>query len=205
MVMAEPAPVPPANNDPYGFILQDKPKPKRSFIPHWPKPILFGAALIGLLLVIIMIASFTGDKPSNYQQIQDIMARQQELIRVDGLAAGKTKDPNTKALAATATASLLSSQRELSVYLTENKVKYKPAEVLGTRVNKETDTAFDTAAKNNSFDATYFTYLKTNLKDYGDALKTVFNEAGPNAKVILDKAYQNNALLLSSPQLASNQ
>ena len=129
------------------------------------------------------------------------MAAQQEIIRVDGLVPGLAKDPNTPSLAATINASLQSSQSQLSAYLAKNKIKYKP-QILASHKNAQTDTTLKTAAQNNNFEAAYFSYLQTGLQKYGTTLKTTSLNVGPKAKVILNKAYQDNSVLLSAPQFA---
>lgn len=194
-----PAPAP--SNNPYGFILNDKPKPKRSLIPHLPKPVWIGAGVLLFFIAIIGLSSLSSGQKSKYRQVEDVMAAQQEIIRIDSLVPTLSPDPAAAGLAATTSASMLSSQNELGRYLLKNKFKTS-SKVLASRADKNTDASLKTAAANNSFAAAYYGWLLSSLRKYNDQLKSVYSTLGPNGQAILTKAEQSNAVLQSAPQLA---
>ncbi len=130
------------------------------------------------------------------------MAAQAEIIRVDSLVSSLTTDPSAAGLAATTSASLLSSQSDLGRYLAKNKFKTS-SKVLASKADKTTDASLKTAAGNNSLNTAYYSWLLSGLHKYNDQLKSVYPLIGPNGKAILTKAEQTNVTLLSAPQLAT--
>ena len=128
------------------------------------------------------------------------MARAQEIARVSVLAQQQSTNANTKDLATTAETTLSSQKGQLQTYLLDQKVKVG-AKALAARLNKDTDKQLAAALQNNNYDQTYFTYLKTNLASYRDALNIAYKDAGKNAQAILNSAYQSVQTLLTAPAL----
>lgn len=188
----------------FEFMLKDQPKPPgrlANFLAWMPRPAKITLlAVIVLFMLVIFYSLFFGGKTTNSEQLTAIMARAQEIARVSLLSQQQSTNANTKDLATTVEISLSSQEKQLQTYLLEQKVKVDTKK-LAARLNKDTDKQLATALQNNSYDQTYFSYLKTNLTSYQDALNTAYKDGGKNAQTILNSAYQSTQTLLTAPQL----
>ena len=188
----------------FEFMLKDQPKPPgrlASFLAWMPRPAKIILAAVGILFILVIFYSlFFGGKTTNTDQLTSIMARAQEIARVSVLAQQQSTNANTKDLATTAETTLSSQKGQLQTYLLDQKVKVG-AKALAARLNKDTDKQLAAALQNNNYDQTYFTYLKTNLASYQNALNTAYKDAGKNAQAILNSAYQSVQTLLTAPAL----
>jgi len=195
----------------YKFIFEDKKKPRFHFRLGLPKNNNFAktVALVvggGIVLIILIIAasSFFGARGVNSKQLVDIMARAQEISRVSNLVSQQQQnvDPNTLNLAATTSSALSSEQTQLLAYLHKARARVS-TKALNFYLNKNTDTQLQTATESNNFSTTYYAYLKTNLGEYQNALKTIIPGSPPMAQAILNDALTSTQTLLAAPQLAS--
>ncbi len=194
---------PPPAPGQFDFMLKDQPKPPGrlgSFIAWMPKPAKIALAAIGVIFIfVILYALFFGGKATDTEQLISIMARAQEIARVSTLAQQQSTSPDTKDLATTTETTLTSQKGQLQTYLKGQKVKVD-AKKLAAGLDKDTDKQLATALQNNSYDQTYFSYLKTNLTSYQTALNIAYRDAGQNAQAILNSAYQSIQTLLGAPQ-----
>ncbi len=208
----------------FDFMLKDQSKPKKFFGLGGgmgaPAKILLGAT--GVLIIILAAAVFLGGGKTNSQQLLDLMAQSQEILRVTELEKQQLKDQNVLNLAATTEAVLASQQSDFSAYLTAQKIKYKPS-VLATHTNEATDAQLQAAAQNNNLDDAYVIFLNNTLKTYQASLNTVFGatkgkdrelciqvsisvdktECGQTYAGALQSAYQSVNTLLNSSQFKS--
>lgn len=195
---------PPSPNPEYDFILKDQPKPKRSFsLPTGGSKMAFMimGAVLALFILIIILASVLRPKAGGAQQLVNISAQAQEVVRVSKVVEPLAKNPDIQGLLATTEIALGSDQSQLAAYLKKAGVKTNAK--TSTFTDKKTDAQMQTAAQNNSLDSAYAAYLKKSLGSYQASLKAAFPSVSKNAKIILNAAYTSTATILSAPQLAS--
>jgi hypothetical protein len=186
----------------YNFILQDKPKPKKSLLPDMPRAVLFGGgAVVAILLLILIFGLFFGKKNTGTANILEAVGRGQEISRVTEVQSPNLKDPTTISLASTTQAALTSQQSELASWLAKHKVKTDPKS-LAIYKNSATDNQLQQAAQNNNLDSAYLSYLQKALSDYVATLSNAYRAtSSPSAKVILKDSFNSTETLLSSGPL----
>jgi hypothetical protein len=194
----------------YGFIFNGQQKPRRRFslgrLPGGSNiaklAVLFvaGGAILGIIIIVLSSTLFS--TKINTKELDDVIARAQEISRVSDLVAQNTRDVNTLNLASTTSTSLTSQQEELLTYLHKFHKKIS-AKDLGLYLDKTTDTQVQTAASTNTLTTAYYNYLKKHLADYNNSVKTAYNTSGPAAKTILQNTSSSNQVLLNSQQLAT--
>lgn len=192
----------PANFD---FMLKQESKPKKSFgLPSGlGNPAKLLVAAVAVLVIAIVAALFFSGGESNSQQVLNLMAQNQEIVRVSQLQDQKFRDGNTKDLSATTQAVMNSQKFELGDYLGKASVKYGAPE-LAAKMSTKTDTDLQTAAQNNNLDDAYVSYLKTSLTAYQNSLNNTFEATkSQTLKSTLQSAYESVQTLLKSPQFKS--
>ncbi|HLG90546.1 MAG TPA: hypothetical protein VI336_00035 [Candidatus Saccharimonadales bacterium] len=192
----------PANFD---FMLKQKPQQKKSFgLPSGlgkPAKLLIAAAVA--LVIAIAAALIFGGGDSNSKQVFDLMAQNQEIVRVSRLQDQKFTDEDTKGLSATTQAVMSSQKFQLGDYLSKVNVQYSEQQ-LAAKMNKNTDADLQTAAQNNNLDSAYVSYLKASLTTYMNSLNEAFTATSSQSlKSTLQSAYESVQTLLKSPQLKS--
>ena len=197
MLMQPQQPTPPNPN--YEFIMKDAPKKKMSLpsldLPKPAKYILLG---LGGLIVVIVLFSLLGGGPKGGTGVTNLMAEQQEIVRVSTLAQTLTKDSTTQALVATVNASVSSEQSELAGYLGKNAPRSN-SKLLAKDKNASTDLVLNGAVQKNNLETTYDTYLRQALGAYQTDLNQAFKDSKSSSlKAILSRAYQSTQTLLSS-------
>jgi hypothetical protein len=192
-------------NPDYDFIFKGSEKPKKSFsLPSGgPKTVLVLLVSLGVVLILVVVfAALLKPKAGGSQDLVNISARAQEIVRVSKVVEPLTQNSDTKGLVATTEAALSSDQAQLSAYLSKNGIK-TDAKSLAIYTDKTTDSQMQTAAQNNSLDSTYSAYLKKALTDYKDHLSSAFPTVPVTAKNILSAAFKSSQTLLAAPQVAS--
>jgi len=195
----------PSGNADFDFMLKQKPRAEKGpgRLSNLGKPAkLLIAAVVVLILTIVVALIFGGGNDSS-KQVLDLMAQNQEIVRVSQLQDQKFSDTNTKGLSATTQATMNSQKFQLGDYLTKAKAKYSEQQ-LAARMNNNTDTQLQTAAQNNNLDSAYISYLKTSLTSYLNSLNETFKATGSQTlKGTLQSAYNSVQTLLKSPQFSS--
>lgn len=199
-----PQPDPASAPEKFDFMMKESPKPPgrlNSLFSWMPKPAKIVLAVVGaLFILVIFYAIFFGGKVTNTDQLTSVMARAQEISRVSTLAQQQAKAADTKDLATTTEAVLSSQEQELKNYLSNRKIKADPKK-LAARLDKNTDGSLEKALQNNSYDQTYFSYLKTSLVTYQSELDATHKSSSKNLQSILSEQYQSIKTLLDAPQL----
>ncbi|HEX5395043.1 MAG TPA: hypothetical protein VFW52_01700 [Candidatus Saccharimonadales bacterium] len=194
------------SNPDFGFMLDQQqpahnpPGPAGKFT-GFGKPFKILAALAVVFVVVIVAALiFSGGGSGSSQQVLDLMAQNQEIIRVSQAQDQKFTDGDTKGLAAT-TRSVLSSQKiDLGNYLAKSHVKYGEKE-LAVKTNPKTDSDLETAAQNNNLDDAYAIYLRSSLTAYSSSLSSTFKSTdSASLKQTLKSAFDSVQTILDSPQ-----
>lgn len=187
----------------YDFIMKDSPPSKRSLLPS-KNPILIICGIVVLILLVIVAFGVVNSNKKNAAAsgLLEALGRVQEINRVTAAQVSNLKDPSVSSLAATIQASTNTEKAQLNNYLVGQKIKIDKNK-LAAYQNKNTDTQMASALQNNSLDSAYLTYLKSALSAYSQSLKAAYPSAGPNAKIILQDAFDSTQTLLSSPPLKS--
>lgn len=192
----------PSDSNDFDFMLKQKNEQKKRL--GWlsklntPAKLLLAAA--AGLIVAILAAAVLGGGENNGDQVVDLMAQNQEIVRVSKLQEQKFKDQDTKDLSATAQAVMSSQKFQFSNYLSQAEVKYSPQQ-LSAKMNQSTDTDLQTAAQNNNLDQAYVAYLKNSLSTYLNSLNTTLQTAkSQSLKDTLESAQNSIETLLNSPK-----
>jgi hypothetical protein len=197
---------PQSPNPDFDFMLKDQQPARRGLsMPGLPRPALYGiAGVVIIILLIVVFSIFSGSKGGSTQSIIGALARGQETLRITDLVQTQLQlqDPQTKALAATVSASLNSDQSRFKSYLLSNKVKPNPKQ-LAADLDATTDASMRSASQSNNLDQAYKAYLQSALSKYETELKTAYQKAGPKGKELLNEASISASALLTSPQLKS--
>jgi hypothetical protein len=195
---------PQSPNPDFDFMLKDQPQARRSLpMTNLPKPVIYGVT--GLLIVILLIVGLSmlsGRQSGGTQAYINVLARNQEILRVTTVAQTQLQDPQVRAMAATASASLNSDKQQIINYLTTRHVKPKPAQ-LAADLDSTSDASLRTAAQNNSIDPAYVSYLRDALNKYVTDLRLAAKSTTEKGKAILNDAQASTLSLLSSPPLKS--
>ncbi|MBI2285317.1 hypothetical protein HYU82_00640 [Candidatus Saccharibacteria bacterium] len=189
----------------FDFMLKQKPQQKKKFgLPTGlgkPAKLLI-ATVVALVIAITAALIFSGGDNSS-KQVFDLMAQNQEIVRVSQLQDQKFTDEDTKGLSATTQAVMGSQKFQLGDYLSKVNIKYSEQQ-LATGMNSGTDTELQTAAQNNNLDDAYATYLKTSLMAYLNSLNSTYQATqSQTLKTTLKAAYESVQTLLNSPQFQS--
>jgi hypothetical protein len=197
---------PPEQAGQYDFILKDKPKPKKSLLPHitdLSQPVRLAAGgIIAFIILALLFVLIIGNHTSGSDKLVAVVAQGQEIIRIDTEATQQAKNSSsaTQNLISTSSAVLYSQQIEMTQYLKNNNIKVSKAG-LNANLNKNTDAQLQSASQNSNFDSFYLSYLKKQLNSYQLALQTAHKSAGKSGKEILSKDFNSIQTLLKDPQL----
>jgi hypothetical protein len=199
-----PPQTPESSQSDFDFMLKQQSQNQSSGkLSNLGKPAKILVAAVLALAIAIGAALLLGGSDSNSQQVLDLMAQNQEIVRVSEAQEQKFKDANTKDFSATTQAVLASQKFQMGDYLNKSGVKYNEKQ-LAVKKNSSTDTQLQTAAQNNNLESAYLTYLKTSLTAYSNSLSQAFQAADSQTlKGTLQSAYSSLQTLLNSPQLKS--
>lgn len=195
--------------NPYDFILNSGNQPKSSLPLPLPTPdtstkkgriiLVSVVGMIGLIIAIVGYSIISGAGKTDINALVSIAAKQTELMRVAGLSKDKAQSLSTSSLAATVSTTLLSDQQAIIDVLKNNGKKISAKELSSAKSSK-TDTALDTASKNNRFDEEFIATLQTQLTSYQQALKNRYNSSSSSSeKKALNNAYTHISTILTVP------
>lgn len=194
---------PPAAPDPYDFLrpTAGPPKGPRGWLANaGPKKLLISAlALVGGLgLVAATAALIFGSGPSNKQQLIDIAAEQNELIRIAEIGTTKSRGTTAKNLAFTAKYTLTTDQQPLLNALKKQRAKPTNRQLASGR-NPRTDELLTAAEQANRFDEVFIKTLQEKLQAYQRQLKAAYDNpaSGPKLKATLAQQYKNAVQLIN--------
>jgi hypothetical protein len=193
----------PSPSSEYDFILKDKTPTKKGIsLPSGGLKLAFmilGAVLV-IFVLIVIFATVLKPGASGGQELVNISARAQEIIRVSKITESLAQNSDTQGLIATTEAALMSDQAQLASYFSQHRIKAND-KTLSIYLDKNADSQMQTAAQNNSLDSTYSAYLKKNLTAYEAALEAAFPHVSVSAKDILSASFNSTQALLAAPQV----
>ncbi|MGB4759453.1 MAG: hypothetical protein WBP26_05355 [Candidatus Saccharimonadales bacterium] len=193
-----------ATVNPYGFIMSPKPvTPKKSPLILGPGDsflkkiaLIVGAAMVGLILIIIGANLFLGGKDDTTAMLLSIAQDQQEMIRVSSSTGNLVNATELKNFDVTAQATLASDQQKIIAHISANGGKIGD-KTLGLKHDPATDTLLATAKSTNTLDASYAQIMEIQLTTYRDDIKVTFESTSDeNLKQVLRSAYASSDLLL---------
>jgi hypothetical protein len=196
--------LPDAGHDPYDFIMQGTPKPKRSLIPTGGSPtkrkIILGAGLFAILafFAIVFILIFTSGGGSS-QSTLELAQSQNEIIRITGPAS--TRDITSTDVAQFAqntNTSMVSAQKQTLDYIVKSR-KVPDAKELGLKQSGSTDSKLKTAKEAGQYDEVFYSILYQQLVAYKAQVEQDYKEAtGKQQKALLQKLYNDVNTLLKN-------
>jgi hypothetical protein len=190
---------PPADNNPYQFIMEPPKKQKPSSglagNPFIVKLLfIVGSAIVVLIVGAIIINTMFAPK-TNVADIVAITQAEQEIIRIasQGPSAAEVSTRD----AAISTQLAVTTQQQIWLnYLAQHKRKV-PLKELNLKKNTTTDSQLTQAKATSTFDGTYKTVLRNQLEAYIILLKDASDKAGDaNEKTVLTNQYNQTQLLI---------
>lgn len=204
--------------EPYDFIMHPATEQvsNKHALPSLPglsgassllKRAIFGAVGLIALLIIFSIVKGLLSGTSNLTYFVSVAQDQQEIIHLTNTQGNTTLQQNlttaSQNFAATANASLTSSQADILTYLANNKYK-KANKQLGLKVSSQLDTQLTNAVANGTYDSTFQQILKAQLTTYLTDLNTAYQKTpGKKGRALLNNDYIQGKLLLSQLSASS--
>ncbi len=199
-----PPPVVPAPDNNYDFIMSPTRAPKVSGSGD-AKDAIKSPFVIKLLFIIggtiaVMIAAavllnvFLGNK-TNVEDLVAIAQRGQEIIRISG--EGDTAADQTIRNAAMNTHLGLETQKQQWLIFLAKYGRKVNDEELALKKDKKTDNKLKAARQTSTFDSTFTLLMRSQLEDYGNALKSAYKGAtNKQERTLLNSHYGQVQLLL---------
>lgn len=199
-----PGPQPPAASDPtstYEFIMSPQ-QPKRPGLFNFGsvstrvRIAVVAGAVILLLILFVGIKNMLAGSNTSIPNMVNVAQDQQELIHLATDGVQHAVSDSTKNFAVTAQASLMSEQRDMLTYLTNNHRKVSNKELV-LKVSKSTDAQLATALSTSTYDTTFKDVMKSKLTGYRQALQQAYAQTeGPKGRALLNDDYKAAGLLL---------
>jgi hypothetical protein len=191
---------PPKGQNPYDFITNPQKSPKRrfsggnSFVTRLFMVVGGGVLLIIIISVAVSLLGRSGQ--GNTNALKNLVAEQEELVRVASIGSGQAQDASVRARALTTELSTETQQQSLINYLEKLGIKVSKEE-LAAQKDSNTDSELESAASSNRFDDTFSATLTELLNKYAANLQDVYNStSNEETKLVLSDSYSSTATLL---------
>jgi len=211
--MKEMYPEDPNQQNPYGFIMNPQPAPKRGFrLPGIKDPfiarlvvILAGVAIV-VVVVGVLISNFMGRGSVDIPALTGVVQAQQEIVRVSQQGVSQGTQSTVRNFAITVQLSVRTNQLQMLDYLQTQKTKVG-TKTLNLKKSATTDTALKTALQTSTFDSTFAQQMQNILVAYTSELEQVSSGATGNKekKLLAQELATANALLQQVPTQESLQ
>lgn len=206
-----PSPTPPPilspqNNDPFAFMMDNKPAGKKPVWGGFNKSslrqrimIVVGGVVILIILVSVGLSWLNRSRSAGLNDLVATAKKQSEIIRIAALGEKSSHDSRLVNLAITTRLSLVSQQTQLLVLIKARGSKLNSSSLAAIK-NKSLEDSLASAAKNNSFDQNFETTLKDELGQYQTLLSTAFKlNSGPKTRAALQLAFKSSSDLIAKP------
>ena len=153
---------------------------------------------LGLILLIVafMIISGLLSGGDNKAAMLVVVQDQQALIHLSTNATAQTAISTTNKNSATTTKAVLTSQQAQLLTFLKKQKQAVPVAKLGLKVSPQVDKQLADALASSTYDTTYRDVVKSQLTDYGLAIRAAYKVTpGPNARNLLNAAYESAVLL----------
>lgn len=185
--------------NPYEFILNPEQKPKKKFgISKNSNKLLFTLVIIivsviaFMILVTVLLTAFAPKKIGK-AELMSLAQTQTELIRIADQGSRDSRQQVTKNLATTVHYTVLTQQKSTVQPL--GKISKKE---LSLKQNASTDQQLATAKATSTFDATITKIIETELNNYANELKKLFEIAKTDKeRDMMSDYYKQTQLLIA--------
>lgn len=200
-----PPPIITDRQNPYDFIMADKPVKKFNFgggMGGGNKTKRLFIALGGLLLLIVLALIFAsllnrGNKGGT-DGLLSMAEQQTEIIRISTIGITKAQSGGTKNIAATSASTIQSDLIQTQGLLKKSGVKTS-TKSLATGKNPKTDAAFTAAEQSNTFDDVFNATLKASLTKYQTTIKSAYDSSkSASTKLVLKDMYTSVGTILNA-------
>lgn len=187
--------------NPYEFITNPGQAPKKPLLGGSTKSrVLLVVGGIFLLFIIFGIANalLSSGKNASTQALKNIVAEQEEIIRIADIGTTDALGSEARGYAITVSMTTQTNQQEMLDVLKTTKIKISNPE-LKAKFSAKTDEAFTAAKANNRYDEALTQALNESLTKYMKNLKSAYNVvSSEKTKTAIDKAYTNADTLLKT-------
>jgi len=195
----EPTNQPPQQN-PYDFInnpIQPQKSPGFGANSLKTRLLVVGGGLLILIIIATVVGSFlTNSGKGDLPGLKNLVAEQQELIRIATVGTTKAIDPSVRALAVNTSLSTTTQQQKLIAYLDTRGVKLSKIELAANK-SDAIDKELETAVSNNRFDEAFSKIIGSSLQAYNSNLNQAYKAAAnTKSKTILEESFNNSVILL---------
>lgn len=199
----DPNQLPPQQN-PYSFITSTGPAPKKPLLGGGSmksRILLVGGTLLLIIIIFTVVSSLlSGGSKGTISGLKDIIAKQQEIIRIAELGAKDATSVDARNFAKTVSLTVQTDQTKTVEILSSNNGKIIKEEQAASFSSK-TDQALEAAKANNQYDTVLKETLTTQLTAYLATLKKTHDGTnGKNTKENLSSSYKNASTLIAPPQ-----
>lgn len=193
-------PVANGQSNPYEFIFAEKPIEKKGFFDGaslLKRILVIIGGLAVLTIIVVLATSLFSSKDTINSRLFTIAQEQQEIIRVAGVGSAKVTGTDARNFALNTELSLTTDQSATLTYIKAHKGKVDE-KLLGAKADADTDKTLETAATNNTYDATLVQTLHSQLVTYRTNLNTTYQQiSGKNARALLADSYKAADLLIA--------
>lgn len=208
-----PQQTPSPEQNPYGFIMDDKSAPKPKGLAGLMNPgsgskktkIIMLISGVFLLLIVgwMLISLLTGGSKVQNEKLISIAQDQTEMIRLSNLAnnSQSIRETSTRNLAVNTLVVMETNRKQIVSLLAQNKKKIKEKQLSETK-DAKSDAQLDTAVNNNTFDQTFNTILQKLLSSHRQKLKEAFDASNDKTeKEVLSAQFKSVGILLEQSDL----
>jgi hypothetical protein len=191
----------PPGHNPYEFIMNGGTAPRKPPVLKGGSLksrvlIILGGGILAMILVVMLSNAFRSASNANAAILSDLVAEQQEIVRVSTLGIKDAVGSPAKNFAQSTYSSVTSEQIQLQDYLKSKKIKLTKVQ-LNSKLDSKTDTALETAKQANAYDDTLTTTLLGLLSTYAnDASKAYKTASNTTSKGILESSFNSSAALI---------
>lgn len=169
------APKPEENR--YAFFMESKAKEKKTLLPKKSNKfawIIIGGALVVFVLIVLAVVLSSvrnSQQQGNSATFVGIINQQQEIIRVNNLAAKNVKSSSLANYIATSTVATTSSQQELIAYVSKHGIKLDTKKLSKTKADPNTDKVLTAALAASVYDTSFRRVMLEMMSEYKSSLK----------------------------------
>lgn len=189
----------PSQPNPYDFITSPgQPAPKAGKSSTRSRLVVIAVGILLLVILASVAFSFLGSADRTARQnLKNIVAEQEELIRVAALGIQDAQSADVKGRAYIVSTSVQTSQQEIISLLESGKASIEPQEKVAKKDSK-TDEALSAAAASNRYDEAFTAILDEKLEEYLQSLKTTYDGmSGEKSRTALSSAYSSASIILA--------
>ncbi len=194
--------MPPNSQNPYDFILQDKPKAKRQVLPSGKstqsRVLVIALGLVGLIVLgIALMAVLSAGGNAATEKLTLAATDQAEILRVATVAGDKAQGRDAKSLAITAQLTMATDQSTMITTLKKLGKKTSVKQLVSSSASQD-DTTLNTAEQAGQFDTAFILLIKQLVANYQHDLRLASASAGVNTKDTINSMYDNAQTLVSA-------